>query len=110
MRYERAMERRQFLKGAVGAAGLMALSGCDNLTQSSWFPSILHQAEKLTDRAQRALTPAHALAKEYTEADVSAVFPANGNTDPGTADYTAMAVDKICRLDGANRWTRSNTG
>jgi DMSO/TMAO reductase YedYZ molybdopterin-dependent catalytic subunit len=104
MKHERAMERRQFLKGALGAAGLVALSGCDNLTQSSWFPSILHQTEKLTDGVQRALTPAHALAKEYREADVSAVFPANGNTDPGTANYTATAAanfsDWTVQIDG----------
>lgn len=85
--HERAMERRQFLKGTLGAASLVALAGCDNLTQSSWFPSILHKTEKLTDRVQRAITPVNALAKEYTEADLSAVFPANGSTDPGTDDY-----------------------
>ncbi|MGQ0696155.1 MAG: hypothetical protein ACT4OL_11360 [Nitrospiraceae bacterium] len=87
MKHERAMERRQFLKGTVGAATIMALSGCDNLTQSTWFPSILNKAEKLTERVQRAVTPANALAKEYVEADISKVFPANGNTDPGTVAY-----------------------
>lgn len=85
--HERAMERRQFLKGTIGVASLVALAGCDNLTQSSWFPSILHKTEKLTDRVQRTVTPANALAKEYSESDVSKVFPANGNTDPGTAEY-----------------------
>jgi DMSO/TMAO reductase YedYZ molybdopterin-dependent catalytic subunit len=87
MKHERAMERRQFLKGALGVASLVALAGCDNLTQSSWFPSILNKTEKLTERAQRAVTPANALAKEYGDADISRVFPANGNTDPGTVDY-----------------------
>ncbi|MDF0645151.1 MAG: molybdopterin-dependent oxidoreductase [Nitrospira sp.] len=82
-----AMKRRQFLKGTVGAASLLALAGCDNLTQSSWFPNILNRAEKLTNFAQRAITPVNALAKEYTESDLSAVFPANGNTDPGTQAY-----------------------
>jgi len=87
--HKRAMERRQLLKGTLGAASLVALAGCDNLTQSSWFPSILNKAEKLTDRIQRAVTPANALAKEYGESEVSRVFPANGNIDPGTADYAA---------------------
>ena len=41
MKHERAMERRQFLKGTLGVASLVTLAGCDNLTQSSWFPSIL---------------------------------------------------------------------
>jgi DMSO/TMAO reductase YedYZ molybdopterin-dependent catalytic subunit len=98
------MKRRQFLKGALGAASLVALAGCDNLTQSRWFPGILNQAEKLTELVQRAITPVDALAKEYTEADLSAVFPANGNTDPGTQDYAEMArnnfADWSVRIDG----------
>jgi DMSO/TMAO reductase YedYZ molybdopterin-dependent catalytic subunit len=85
------MKRRQFLKGAAGVASLAALAGCDNLTRSSWFPSILQNTEKLTERIQRVITPADALAKEYTESDLSAVFPANGNTDPGTRDYAEKA-------------------
>ena len=84
MKHERAMKCTQFLKGTFGAASLVALAGCDNLTQSSWFPSILNKTEKLTERVQRAVTPAHALAKEYGDADISMVFPANGSTDPGT--------------------------
>ena len=87
MKHERAMERRGFLKGTLGAASLVTLAGCDNLTQSNWFPSILSKAEKLTERVQRAVTPTNALAREYGDADISTVFPANGNTDPGTEDY-----------------------
>ena len=90
MKRDTAMKRRQFLKGTLGATSLIALAGCDNLTQSSWFPSILNKAEKLTDLVQRAITPAGALAKEYRDADISRVFPANGNTDPGTEDYAEM--------------------
>ena len=89
MKHNRAMERRQFLKGTIGGASLVALAGCDNLTQSSWFPSLLQGTEKLTERVQRAITPANALAKEYGEADISRIFPANGNTDPGAEDYAA---------------------
>lgn len=89
MKIENAMKRRQFLKGTLGAASLVALAGCDNLTQSNWFPGVLNQAEKLTALVQRVITPANALAKEYTDSDVSTVFPANGNTDPGTAEYAA---------------------
>lgn len=87
MKHERVMERRRLLTGAVGAASLVAFSGCDNLTQSSWFPAILNKVERLTELVQRAVTPRDALAKEYDEADISAVFPANGNTDPGTEAY-----------------------
>lgn len=90
MKRENALKRRQFLKGTLGTAGLVALAGCDNLAQSVWFSSMLGMAEKVTDRVQRAITPTNALAKEYPEADLSAVFPANGNTDPGTQDYKNM--------------------
>ncbi|HKC92696.1 MAG TPA: molybdopterin-dependent oxidoreductase [Nitrospira sp.] len=90
MEHKRAIKRRAFLKGTLGAASLVALAGCDNLTQSSWFPGTLNKAEKLTDLVQRAVTPVGALAKEYSETDISTVFPANGNTDPGTKDYAEM--------------------
>lgn len=99
MKHEHAMKRRQFLKGTAGVASLCALAGCDNLTQSSWFPSILQKAEKLTERVQRAVTPTNALAKEYGEVDISRVFPANGNTDPGTQDYTEMAQGNFAEWD-----------
>lgn len=87
MKHRQAMGRRRFLKGAVGAVNVLTLAGCDNLTKSKWFPGILNQAEKLTELVQRAVTPAGALAKEYSDAEVSADFPANGNIDPGTREY-----------------------
>jgi len=99
MKQERAMARRGFLKATVGAASLVALAGCDNLTQSSWFPGILQKAQGLTETAQWAITPANAMAKEYNEADISALFPANGNTDPGTQDYADMAQSNFAGWD-----------
>ena len=95
MKHERTMERRQFLKGTLGVASLVTLAGCDNLTQSSWLPSILNKTEKLTERVQRAVTPANALAKEYGDADISKVFPVNGNTDPGTNEYAEHVAQKF---------------
>lgn len=99
MKREAPMKRRQFLKGTAGAASLIALAGCDNLTRSSWFPNILHKAERLTDLVQRSITPAKALAKEYNESDISNVFPANGNIDPGTQDYAEMAQNNFIEWD-----------
>ena len=93
--HERGMERRQFLKGTLGATSLLAFAGCDNLTQSRWFPSILNKTEQLTEQVQRALTPTNALAKEYRDADISKVFPTNGNTNPGTADYAEHVAQKF---------------
>ena len=85
------IDRRRFLGGALQAAGLLALAGCDNLSRSDWFPSVLSYTERLTKKAQRALSPRRAMAREYTEADRSPVFPANGNSDPNDAGYRSMA-------------------
>jgi DMSO/TMAO reductase YedYZ molybdopterin-dependent catalytic subunit len=90
MKPKPVVKRRQFLKEAAGAVSLVALAGCDSLTQGGWFPSLLNRTEKWTELVQRAVTPAGALAKEYSEADISPVFPANGNTDPATEVYAEM--------------------
>jgi DMSO/TMAO reductase YedYZ molybdopterin-dependent catalytic subunit len=92
MNNPKPIDRRRFLSGAVQAASLLALAGCDNLSRSDWFPSLLSNTEKLTKKAQRALSPKKAMAREYTEADRSAVFPANGNSNPENADYQAMVT------------------
>jgi DMSO/TMAO reductase YedYZ molybdopterin-dependent catalytic subunit len=99
MNPKQKVKRRQLLKGALGATGVIALAGCDKLTQSGWFPELLSQAEKLTELVQRAVTPASAMAKEYSEADISAVFPANGNIDPGTQDYAEMVREEFARWE-----------
>jgi DMSO/TMAO reductase YedYZ molybdopterin-dependent catalytic subunit len=52
---------------------------------------VLGHTEALTERVQRALTPRNALAQEYAESEISALFPANGNSDPGTEEYVQMA-------------------
>jgi DMSO/TMAO reductase YedYZ molybdopterin-dependent catalytic subunit len=80
------MDRRNFLRSSLGVS-LVALAGCDNLSQSQWVVSLLSKTEKLTERVQRAITPMNALAREYSESEISKVFPANGSSDPGTADY-----------------------
>ncbi len=54
---------------------------------------ILDSAEILTRTSQRFLVPRRALAREYSEADISAEFRANGSTDPDDIVYRAMASD-----------------
>ena len=89
--HERGIGRRRVLVGAVQAAGLLLLAGCDNLPRSDWFTSLLGKAEGVTQRAQRLISPRKAMAKEFTEADLSPLFPANGNRDPENPDYQRMA-------------------
>jgi DMSO/TMAO reductase YedYZ molybdopterin-dependent catalytic subunit len=85
------LSRRQLLKAAAGTAGLIAMSGCDNLSRSDWFRGLLGNTEALTEGVQRLITGRNALAQEYSEHEISAVFPANGNSDPGTQEYADMA-------------------
>ena len=88
---KKRIDRRRFVIGALQAAGLLLLAGCDNLSRSDWFTSLLGKAEGVTRRAQRLLTPRRAMAKEFTEADLSPVFPPNGTDNPANPVYQALA-------------------
>lgn len=89
------IDRRRFIVRAGQLSGLLLLAGCDSLSRSEWFPRLLGSAEGLTRRAQRLLTPRGAMAREYTEADRSKVFPTNGNTDPDNPAYQALAENNF---------------
>jgi len=99
-----ATSRRGFLRGAGLAAGTFVLGGCDSLSQAPWFRKLLFSAEQLTIRAQRAVLGPNDLAREYTEADLSPKFRANGSTDPDDPKYRAMAAsgfaDWKLKVDG----------
>jgi len=98
------VSRRKLLRaGALGAGGLM-LSGCDGLNANPGFRSLLESAEGLHKALQR-LGGEQALAREFSEADMSPDFRANGNreiADPayrerlanGFADWT-LTVDGL---------------
>lgn len=86
-------DRRHFLLRAAGALGALALGGCDRMSQSEWFPRVLGSAEEVNRRLHRLITSPRALAPEYTETDLSPVFPSNGTSDPGTPQYQALAAN-----------------
>ncbi|HSE57682.1 MAG TPA: molybdopterin-dependent oxidoreductase [Nitrospiraceae bacterium] len=93
MIFDTPLNRRRFLTRSLQAAGLFALAGCDGLSGQEGVRRFLGKTERVTDRVQRALTPKAAMAKEYREADLSPVFPANGNTDPNNRLYDALASE-----------------
>ena len=80
------LHRRGLLQ-ALAAVGGLAVSGCDRLASEPRFRSILDAANSLTYRVQRLLIGADRLAPEYSEADISPAFRANGSTDPLDEDY-----------------------
>ena len=82
--------RRGFLAAASSLAGL-ALAGCDRVSNEPHARSILGAANELTYRVQRFLLGAHRLAPEYSEAEISSEFRANGSTDPQDDEYLDLA-------------------
>jgi len=73
--------RRFLLTGAAGTAAV-AFAGCDRVSAAPTFREFLAGAEGLTQRVQRALLRRGALAREYSLADVSRTFRANGSQGP----------------------------
>jgi DMSO/TMAO reductase YedYZ molybdopterin-dependent catalytic subunit len=86
------LSRRTALIGAAGAGGLM-LAGCDQLSRSPSFTRVLRTAERLNLKAQRLLLPKTTLAPEFTKADLSPIFKANGSFTGTTDDYKRTLDD-----------------
>ena len=89
--------RRRLLRGAIGVAGAGLLSGCDALSRSTRFVSMLELAEPLNMHAQRLLT-GQRLAAEFPESKISPVFRPNGSINPRTPEYLAQ------KADGFSHW------
>lgn len=73
---------------AAGASGLL-LSGCNRINANPGVRSLLQSAEGLTMRAQRLIADRNALAPEFTRADLSPIFRANGTRHPAGVEYEA---------------------
>jgi len=78
---------RRALIGSVAA--LPFLSGCDALNEAPAFRKILSMGEVMNQHSQRALTDRDALAREFTRADLSPVFRANGSRTGDGPAYSA---------------------
>ncbi len=90
-RSRQRIRRRRFVAGAAGAMGAALLGGCDRLSNDARAQNVLGSAEWLSKWAQGLLAPKQVLAREYTEADLSPRFKANGTLDPDDDDYQDLA-------------------
>jgi DMSO/TMAO reductase YedYZ molybdopterin-dependent catalytic subunit len=86
----RLITRRRFLIGSTLTASALGLSGCDVLVENPSVQQALRMAEGLTMRTQRLLLGDNALAREFTTADISPVFRANGTSMPDGAQYQEL--------------------
>jgi DMSO/TMAO reductase YedYZ molybdopterin-dependent catalytic subunit len=80
MANEGGISRRGFIIRGAAVGGAALLGGCDQLSQSPSFRDMLYKAEGLTERVQRLALSSRSLAREYTEANLSTHFKANGST------------------------------
>ena len=88
------LTRRTLVTGGALGAGLL-LSGCDKLAQQPGFRRILFSGEKINMGLQRALMDRNALAPEFTAEQMSPVFRTNGNSNPGTPDYSRHVAENF---------------
>lgn len=91
------INRRRFLTRAAGAIGLAFLAGCDRLSRTDWFPRVLGSAETLNQKVHHLIGPRKSMAAEFTEADLSPVFPSNGTSNPGSSGYRYLAEHEFRR-------------
>jgi DMSO/TMAO reductase YedYZ molybdopterin-dependent catalytic subunit len=80
------MSRR---KALVGGAGSLLVAGCDALNRNPTVRGLLEQANDLHLPAQRLLAGRDKLAREFSVADMSPVFRANGSRTVEDAAYRA---------------------
>ena len=81
MSTKQTLDRRGFLSRGLAVAGATLIGGCEELSQKPWVRRILDEGEVLTRTTQRTLIPPTALAREYSEADLSPEFKANDFAD-----------------------------
>jgi DMSO/TMAO reductase YedYZ molybdopterin-dependent catalytic subunit len=88
------LPRRGWLQGAAASLAAVWLSGCDRIAEDPNVVKALSSAEVLNRRVQRLLGRG-SLAREFTRADITPNFKANGSTDPPDADYKAHVAENF---------------
>jgi DMSO/TMAO reductase YedYZ molybdopterin-dependent catalytic subunit len=100
----RILTRRSFLIGSTLGISATALTGCDLLDQNASIAEVLKSAEQLTMKGQRLLQGRNALAREFTEHDISPSFRVNGTSAPDSEEYAALVEGKFAnwklKVDG----------
>ncbi|MGH7057889.1 MAG: hypothetical protein ACREFZ_08400, partial [Acetobacteraceae bacterium] len=77
--------------GATAGTGAFWLAGGTRSAHAGWLRSVLDVEGAVNRTVQRAVVPAGARGRQYTEADISAHFKSNGTHDPANPEYQALA-------------------
>lgn len=85
-----SLTRRRLLFGSAVTTAAALLGGCEALVENNDVTRMLERAEALTMRVQRFLLSDTALAREFTEADISRVFKVNGSVRPQSDAYAKL--------------------
>ena len=88
-RKERSV-RRSFLRIGMAAMGAVMLGACDRITRNETVVDAIKGVQHLNRAAHRLVTGRLAMAKEFTEADISPSFRANGTTEPNSKRYREL--------------------
>jgi DMSO/TMAO reductase YedYZ molybdopterin-dependent catalytic subunit len=83
--------RRGLMARLLAGASVVVLSGCERLSESTWFPKVLGLGEKATYKIQRLGVPRKAMAQEFPATDLSPQFRSNGTAMPDNPAYVALA-------------------
>jgi len=98
------VNRRRFLLGSAAGLGTLGLAGCDGVVQNPSVQAVLGMAETLTMASQRLLVSPQALAREFSEKDISPTFRPNGTNQPDGEPYARMMAtgfaDWRLKIDG----------
>ncbi len=91
------LSRRRLLSAGALSAGSLLLAGCDKLSKAGAFRDAMEGVGNLHFGAQRALM-GDALAREFSEADMSPNFRANGSrTGAANADWASHAASNFAQ-------------
>lgn len=89
---DRFCTRRTMLANTAAVGTALLLGGCDAGSDSAVVQKVSEAGETLTRHVQRLILPNSALAKEYSEADISEQFRANGSTEVNDPEYRRLAA------------------
>lgn len=90
-----SIPRRGLLAGAGSALLGLTLAGCDQISRNAGVRATLARAEGLTLAAQRLILARGALAREFTAADISPDFRANGSLRPAGVAYQNLVANNF---------------